>query len=80
MTLKEATIAVSTVIDSDRYFIDRVSESNNYYIFGLTIKDQKGAEYTPLIPSLAVEKKSRKIITFNPIRFPDEITSIKRIS
>lgn len=59
--------------------IERVSESDNYFIFSLVSIDESGVAHRTFIPPMAVHKKTGDLVAFNPPCFPEELASIKRI-
>ena len=78
MTVKEA----EKLLKIDYYVnrVDMVSESKNYFIFAIVPIGSTGELSNPLHHPTAVEKKTGRIIAFNPMRVSkDELRSIKRI-
>lgn len=66
-------------VNMSRDRIDRVSESANYFIFSVAPLDSDDDMDRSFVPPIGVHKKTGKTVVFNPVMFPQEITSIKRI-
>lgn len=78
MTLEEAEKILA--VDTKTHKIERVSESNNYFIFNVVPASSKRLLDRTITPSVAIEKSTGRKLAFNPMRFPkDELKSIKRI-
>lgn len=79
MNLNTAENILRNKIDTNRYKINRVSETNNYFVFEVVGINDSNMNTRLLIPAYGVNKNSGLVVSFNPIRFASEITSIKRI-
>ena len=79
MTLEAAETIVYESINADKCKIDCVSESGNYFIFGLASVDSEGNSRPLMMPPIGVNKKTGEKVALTPDRIRGEITSIKRI-
>ena len=78
MTIQEAEQLLN--IDTNINRIARVSETTSYFVFNVVPIGIKNNFDRPLHPPIAVEKKTGKTLSFNPMRVPkDELKSLKKI-
>lgn len=80
MNIREAETLVYDNINMSNKNIDKVSESNNYFIFSTVTIDETGNAHRLFIPPICVHKKSGIVARVNITEFSkDELASIKRI-
>ena len=80
MNMHEAEMFISDNINMSNKSIDKVSESNNYFIFNIVTFDVNGNARHSFIPPLCVHKKSGRVAYINPMEFSkDELASIKLV-
>lgn len=78
MTVQEAEVLLELDPSVDK--IARVSETTSYFIFNVIPVEIKNNFDRPLIPPIAVEKKTGETLRFNPMTISkDELKSLKRI-
>lgn len=78
MTVQEAEKILN--IDKTVKRVDQISESTNYFIFNVVPAHAKNNHHRLLTPPIAVEKRTGKMLAFNPMMFSDvELMSVKRI-
>lgn len=79
MRVAEAESIAREKVDTRRYRFDRVSESANYFVFGIMPIDSDDEMDRPMIPSIGVHKKTGQAMPFNASMFPEELKGLKRI-
>lgn len=79
MTVEAAKAIVCETINTTTHAIDCVSESDNYFIFGLASVDSEGNLRPLMMPPIGVNKKTGEKVALTPNRLRGELTSIKRI-
>ena len=79
MNVNTAENILQNKIDTNRYKINRVSETNNYFVFEVVGVNDGDTNTRLLIPAYGVNKNNGFVVPFNPIQFVSEMKSIKRI-
>ena len=79
MNVNTAENILQNKIDTNRYKINRVSETNNYFVFEVLVVNDGNTNTRLLIPAYGVNKNNGFVVLFNPIQFASEMKSIKRI-
>ncbi len=79
MNLEKAEAIACEKINVVKNRIDRVSESANYFIFSVMPIGVSDDTQRSFIPPIGVHKSTGEVVAFNPVRFREEIASIKRI-
>ena len=79
MKVAEAESIAREKLDTRRYRFDRISESANYFIFGVMPIDSDDEMDRPMIPPIGVHKKTGQAMPFSITTFPEEFKKMKRI-
>lgn len=79
MRVAEAESIAREKVDMQRYRFDRISESANYFVFGIMPIDSDDEMDRPMVPSVGVHKKTGQATPFSVLMFPEELKTLKRI-
>ena len=79
MNVNTAENILQNKIDTNRYKINRVAETNNYFVFEVVGVNDGDTSTRVLSPAYGVNKNNGFVVPFNPIQFASEMKSIKRI-
>lgn len=79
VTIETAEAIVCESINTAACAIDCVSESDNYFIFGLASVDSNGNKRPLIAPPIGVNKETGGKTVLTPDRLRGELASIKRI-